>query len=614
MFEFHLYEPSLHDSPLSKSYEYRFFDNVSEISLMFWGEHCIECAAPSCFASCDLYQARPDERCRRLTFGMWRNEDFHSFRGYGAEVEFKRWGKLEARANLQMESVSSVVRKEQFFGAMLPIADLAGKVLTLITRDNRWQSLSHSIVDRVAKWRFGRSSRGKRPDAFLLELVNPSLSPVNLQFRMTPARTDDNNRAHLVKLGTSFAATISVRPGYSVQQIDRQLFQKILDQGDLFDISLTPEGDATLRLVILSADFIVFGKQEAGKSQRPSIKCVVWDLDNTLWDGILLEQEEVSPRSEMANLIQALDERGILMSVCSKNDFDKANEQLVKFGLADYMLYPQINWLPKSQNIRQIAERLNIGLDTFAFVDDNPFELDEVGQALPMVTCVPISEVQEIRNNPRFQGSSSKDARNRREYYRTAMLRDETQERYRDDLTGFLAHCGIRVTVRQYSEEDFERISDLVQRTNQLNFSGRKYTKTDVQHVISCEDYEKYVLGCSDRYGSYGVVGFCVVSYSKGDISIDDFMLSCRVQGKCIEKAWFSHLSTHHNSKMAKYLRVNFSETARNRPAKQILDTLGFVAGQGPGMVLDLSLGNLSCDFIQVDCTIESPTFPSDAG
>jgi len=614
MFEFHLYESSLHGSPLSKSDEYRFFDNVSEMSLMFWGEHCIECAAPSCFASCDLYQARPDKRCRRLTFGMWRNEEFRSLRGYGAEVEFKRWGKLEARANFHMESVSSVVKKEKLVGAMLPIIDLAGKFLTRITGDIRWQSLSHSIVDRVAKWRFGRSSRGKRPDAFLLELVNPSVSPVNLQFRMTPARTDDDNRAHLVKLGTSFAATISVRPGYSVHQIDRQLFQKLLDQGDLFDISLTPEGDATLRLVILTADFVVFEKQDSGKSQLPNIKCVVWDLDNTLWDGILVEQEEVIPRAEIVTMIKALDGRGILMSVCSKNDFDRANDQLVKFGLADYMLYPQINWLPKSQNVRRIAELLNIGLDTFAFVDDNPFELDEVKQALPMVTCVPISDVQEISANPRFQGSSSKDARNRREYYRTAMLRDETQERYTDDFIGFLAHCAIRVTVKQYSEEDFERISDLVQRTNQLNFSGRKYGKAEVQHVISSEGYEKYVLGCSDRFGSYGIVGFCVVRHSKDEVSVDDFMLSCRVQGKFIEKAWFSHLSTHHNSKMARYLRVNFSETARNRPAKQILDTLGFVAGQGSGMVLDLSHGNLSCDFIRVDCTIESSTVRSDAG
>lgn len=614
MFEFHLYDSSLHDSRLSKSYEYKFFDNVSEISLMFWGEHCIECAAPSCYASCDLYQARPDKRCRRLTFGMWRNKDFRSLRGYGTEVEFKRWGKLEARANLQMESVSSVMRKEQLFGAMLPIADLAGKVLTYITGNSRWKSLSHSIVDRVAKWRFGRTPRGRRPDAFLLELVNPSPGSVNLQLRMAPARTDGDNRAHLVKLGTSFATTISIRPGYSVHQIDRQVFQKLLDQGDLFDISLTPEGDATLRLVILSADFVVFAKQEAGNGQRPNIKCVVWDLDNTLWDGILLEQEDITPRSEIANLIKTMDERGILMSVCSKNDFDKANEQLVKLGLADYMLYPQINWLPKSQNIRRIAERLNIGLDTFAFVDDNPFELDEVEQALPMVTCIPISGVREISANPRFQGSSSKDAKNRREYYWTAMLRDETQSKYGDDFIGFIAHCGIRVTARRYSKEDFERISELVQRTNQLNFSGRKYSKTDVEEVISSEGFEKYVLECSDRYGSYGIVGFCVVGYSRGEIGIDDFMLSCRVQGKFIEKAWFSHLSAHHNSKMAKYLRVNFSETARNRPAKQILETLGFLAGQGSGMVLDLSYGNLSCDFIQVDCTIESPTFSPDAG
>ena len=151
------------------------------------------------------------------------------------------------------------------------------------------------------------------------------------------------------------------------------------------------------------------------KESEQAVKCLVWDLDNTLWDGVLLEDPQVVLRPEVAPIIQTLDERGILHSIASRNDPVMAIEKLEQFGLFDYFLWPQINWNPKSASIQTIAERLSLGLDCFAFVDDQPFERAEVSFAHPKVLCIDAAELSGIpalkRMHPRFITEESKTRR-----------------------------------------------------------------------------------------------------------------------------------------------------------------------------------------------------------
>lgn len=116
------------------------------------------------------------------------------------------------------------------------------------------------------------------------------------------------------------------------------------------------------------------------------IKCVVWDLDNTLWDGILTEGDDVQLRDGIIDIIKTLDERGILQSVASKNNFEDAYKKLEELGVAEYFLYPQINWNPKSEAVKKIAENINLGIDSFAFIDDSEFEREEVLTACLLYT------------------------------------------------------------------------------------------------------------------------------------------------------------------------------------------------------------------------------------
>ncbi|MEM6403632.1 MAG: HAD-IIIC family phosphatase, partial [Cyanobacteria bacterium P01_D01_bin.116] len=154
------------------------------------------------------------------------------------------------------------------------------------------------------------------------------------------------------------------------------------------------------------------------QKDKKVIKCVVWDLDNTLWQGVLLEDEKVSLGKNIVNIIHTLDSRGILQSIASKNEFTTAIAKLEEFGLKEYFLYPQINWNSKANSLKEISNSLNIGLDAIAFVDDQLFELEEVKFSLPEILCLNADEVGNILDmpvmNPRF---ITEDSRIRRLMY-----------------------------------------------------------------------------------------------------------------------------------------------------------------------------------------------------
>src|SRR5512146_720131 len=135
---------------------------------------------------------------------------------------------------------------------------------------------------------------------------------------------------------------------------------------------------------------------------NPGVKCVVWDLDNTIWDGVLLENDSVSLKPGIPEVLEALDRRGILHSIASRSDRDLAMAKLSEFGIAEYFLYPEIRWDAKSASIRNIQKNLNIGYDTLLFLDDQPFDRDEVASVHREVWCLNSSAYRDILKHPRL--------------------------------------------------------------------------------------------------------------------------------------------------------------------------------------------------------------------
>ncbi|HTP32843.1 MAG TPA: HAD-IIIC family phosphatase [Candidatus Acidoferrales bacterium] len=580
MFEFDQYESKLHhDAPAAAVAGYPQDGAVAKLSLLSWGEHCTECAAPACYQTCDLYQARPDTRCRRFHFGIYKNRRFSSLRGYGAEVSFKKWGVLAAMGNTAMTSKGWVVFAERLASIAAPVLNAFGPLLHRLTKDERWAYPAFGLSRRFSNWLHTRNKGRSKPDAFLLEVFNPAQT-VRMQLVMDYDPEARKRFETMVHIRPRFRTTVELPPGYSRHEFDRRLFQSFTETGLPFNVSLTPEADTSVRLVFLSADFVSY---ERKLSAGPQVKCVVWDLDNTMWQGILVEQDDVRLRPKLKELLETFDDRGILCSIASKNDHELAWQRLEALGIAEFFLAPQINWQPKSENVKLIAKKLNIGLDSLAFVDDNPFELTEVGTAVPEVLCINAQDIDSLADDPRFQGAKTADAKNRRKYYQEAIVREEKQAEFGQDYLRFLEYCEIRLEIHPYREEEFDRVAELAQRTNQLNFSGQKYDRVQLRAILDRADIEKYILHCSDRFGAYGLIGFGMVRRQAEEIEIQDLMLSCRVQGKLIEQAFFSHLESHHNPAGSRRIRVNFNATKRNQPARQALEDARFRAVEGDG-------------------------------
>ena len=599
MFEFDKYEVCLHtDRDLAPLLSYKPVQNVAKMSLLMWGEHCIECAAPSCFTTCDLYQSRPDRRCRRLAYGMYRNRHFPSIRGYGAEVKFKKWGKIEARGNTLMLPTNVTLLAERMISLITPLTNAVGALMYRLTNDIRWSYLVYAVLERFARWLHRTTRTRSEPDSFLLEVYNPTDAPIRMQICMSIS-----NHAEFTQLPLPFHSSLFFPVGYSRHEFKHEQFSMVTESGHPFDIAITPDAEDTPTVIFITADFVIRHKTEKVHSSiSPKIKCVVWDLDNTIWNGALLENETVVLRPKVLELLRFFDEHGILLSIASKSEATSAWQRLEELGIANYFLCPQINWLPKSEHIKVIAEQLNIGLDTFAFIDDNPFELEEVSLALGEVTCVNVDNIDYLFLDPRYQGSSSNEAKKRSRFYRDEFKRKKSVVAFGPDYIKFLATCGIRLHVNDYTTEDLDRVSELVQRTNQLNFSGHKYGSKEILPILSDDKVKKYVLRCSDNFGSYGVVGFAIVLIIKREIRIEDFMLSCRVQNRFIEQAFFNYLAHSQNGQQPQHLWVNFEPTKCNIPAQKVLENLHFEpCSSGNGLRLDLNTNSLDCTFISVE-------------
>lgn len=569
-------------------------------ALLAWAEHCVECAAPSCYTTCDLYDPTPLGKCRRIENGILAVP--RPGRPPLAEVKFKRWGKLEAQGNARPLPVARARLAERVIRWATGPVHRIGLMMSRVTRDGRWATASEALHKKLNNRLQAGGSGQRLPNAFVADIYNPGAKPVKLLLTVNVDQARLTRSIPIEQQPRPFRTAITAQPGPSQHIVPTTEFQSILGSGLPFLLGITVDGEDTAHLGFGRLDLVWLPEEEAraetpGKA-RPGAKCVVFDLDNTLWKGILLEGA-VELRAEIAALFRQLDERGVLLSISSKNAADDAFAQLKAFGLDDYLLHPQIGWDPKSEGLRRIAAAIDIGIDTFIFVDDNPFERAEVEQVLPMVEVLPETAIPSLLDHPRLQGAVTPESRARRQMYKEAAAREVAAQSF-EDYTTFLKSCDIRVSIRPDRPADFDRIAELVQRTNQLNFSGRKYNRDEISGILRDKDRERFVVDVSDKFGSYGTVGFCLASWTGDTLTVEDFMLSCRVQGKFVEQALFWYLSEAAGHAPVGHAVVNFRKTDRNAAAHKVLMTLGF-APVGDVFTRDIAPGQFRVDFLSVN-------------
>ena len=329
------------------------------------------------------------------------------------------------------------------------------------------------------------------------------------------------------------------------------------------------------------------------------IKLVVWDLDGTMWDGIWIEDgENVQWKPGIVDVIQKLDQMGILQSIASRNVAD--DEALMKFledkGIMKYMLYPQITHQPKSLSLLMIKNSLGLSRwDEIAFVDDRDFEREEVAHQYPDVRMLDASNYLELPTMEGIERDILTDAdRRRRELYQTDQVRQQEAEAYSGDYQGFLETLKMKATIRHMGEDDVPRVHQLMERTNRFNTAVEVLPLGRLYQILHTHSVTKvWVMELRDRLGDYGLVGFKIVRSEPVDsivvfgetakmpeeekklFCIDSMALSCRIAGRGLGSSLVIHTMEEAKEKGLD-VQAKYRETKHNSKMSQLYDFLGF--------------------------------------
>ncbi|MCG7495627.1 HAD-IIIC family phosphatase [Vibrio sp. Of7-15] len=308
-----------------------------------------------------------------------------------------------------------------------------------------------------------------------------------------------------------------------------------------------------------------------------AIKCIVWDLDNTLWEGILSEGDNVTLKPGIVSLIEWLDRRGVINSIASKNCHEDAMAKLKSFGIDHLFLYPQINWNAKSESVKNIQQSLNIGIDTFLFVDDQVFEREEVAAVHPLVTTLDALDYQRIESLPRIINFKvSDDAAMRRVRYQEDMMRQESESKYSGTPEHFLSTLNMQFKITAACKEDLLRAEELTLRTNQLNSTGVTYNAQELEKLMNDENHDLLVCELTDKFGSYGKIGLVLIEKGVAVDKIKLLLMSCRVASRGVGSVLLTHLNNYARQRGIERLQADFRRTTRNRQMLMTYQFSGF--------------------------------------
>jgi FkbH-like protein len=336
-------------------------------------------------------------------------------------------------------------------------------------------------------------------------------------------------------------------------------------------------------------------------------KVLVLDLDNTLWGGVVGEEGALGIRlgedaegeafQAFQRYCKELSERGVLLAVCSKNNPDDAREPFEKnpnmlLTLADFAAF-EVSWDPKSVALERIAERLQLGLDSFVFMDDNPAERRQIRMALPMVEVVeapldPAGFVAALEDGLYFEAAAVTSAdRARSEQYRTEAQRREHRQSSAS-LAEYLASLQMKADVRRIDGADLPRVAQLMGKTNQFNLTTRRHSEGDVSRLLETPRSLGMTLRLADRFGDYGLISVVLAVPEAGadgsTLRIDTWLMSCRAIGRTVEQFMLNRIVAAARELGYTYLVGEYLPTPKNVLVADLYPRLGFsAAGDVPG-------------------------------
>jgi FkbH-like protein len=316
-----------------------------------------------------------------------------------------------------------------------------------------------------------------------------------------------------------------------------------------------------------STQILVQSEGHAGESQaeHKTVKLLIWDLDNTLWRGTLLEDQSVRLRDEAKEMLALLDQRGILHSIASRNDHETAMRKLQEFGIAEYFLYPQINWNSKAANVETIVRRINVGMDTVAFIDDEPFEREEMRHAFSEVLVLDANALPELARRQEFVPPFiTQDSARRRKMYQADLERHKAEKEFVGPKEDFLRLLNMKFTIVPAREDDLQRAEELTIRTHQLNTTGYTYSYGELNAFRESPNHLLLIAGLEDKFGDYGRIGLALVELGPQAWTVKLLLMSCRVMSRGVGTILINHILTLARDAGVR-LRTEFRPNGKNR-------------------------------------------------
>lgn len=388
------------------------------------------------------------------------------------------------------------------------------------------------------------------------------------------------------------------RSHVNVKVLDYSEFTRNYPVADLFDwkyyfisqMGINPK---------LTRNFQAWWRRKLESIALKRKKCIVLDLDNTLWGGVLGE-EGISgikiggdyPGKAFAffqkSLLQ-LSKAGVILTICSKNNEHDVLEAWEKNPFMvlkkEHFAAYRINWQDKATNIKELAEELNIGLDSFVFVDDNPTEQELIRQMLPMVSVLdfpaqpyelPMFFKQMVADYFKIYSVTDEDKK-KTEQYKANAARVQAQHSY-TDFRAFLESLNIQITIEEANEFNIPRIAQMTQKTNQFNLTTKRYTDADVRRFVD-EGWKIWCIGVADKFGDNGITGCIFVNLNNDHNKvgvIDTFLLSCRILGKDIEMVFIKKILLQLKEAGIEKVHAAYQPTIKNGQVADFYDKCGF--------------------------------------
>ena len=337
----------------------------------------------------------------------------------------------------------------------------------------------------------------------------------------------------------------------------------------------------------------IFGKSE---------KCLVLDLDNTCWGGVIgddgldgisigVETAIAESYTSFQKYVKELKQRGVILAVCSKNDFQNAKEgfkhpdSVLKFN--DFTSFKS-NWDPKHQNILDIAKEVNIGVDSLVFIDDNPVERDLVSSQVPSVSVPNVGNdvihfIDHIDRNGYFEPISLLvDDINRNKYYEDNKKRSQEQSIFKS-YDDFLVSLEMTAEIKSFSSIYLDRITQLTNKTNQFNLTTKRYTASEIENIVTSDEYVKIYGKLTDKYGDNGLIAISIGRINENQCHIDLWLMSCRVIKRDMEFAMLDELVRQCKEKGVLEIIGYFYQSDKNNMVFDLYEKFGFALNDTNG-------------------------------